>query len=400
MMRGLWWLAGLALWMGCGQAPEVVPETDNNEVVIGRRFEIRSEILNETRPLLVATPQPFHPDGGPYPVLYLLDGGQHFQHVSGLVKFLYEQGRIPRMLVVAVPNTNRNRDLSPPSESEMDVRFVPERGGADNFLRFFSDELIPYVEKNYPTRPYRILVGHSLGGTFAVHALLTRPEVFNAYIVIDPNLLWNNEVLISQADAFFNETEELEADLYLTATGAADSAGQAVRKLADLLEEKAPREFRSTLNVMAEETHGSIPHRSTYRGLDAIFDGWHLANPLDLYDKGGLEAIHRHFEQGGRRFGYERKTSPFTVSMVVHGLMHSGRLEEAAKVLLHDAERYPAPWNQLDAIARKYAERGDTEQVIRYYTLSLKANPTNDGAREKLAALGVDVDAELKRVSP
>ena len=352
MKRGRWCWVLLFVWMlGCQSESTAVAPEGGEPVVIGKRFEIRSEILNETRPLLIATPQPYSPDGGPYPVLYLLDGDYHFQHVSGIVNFLYQQGRIPRMIVVAVPNTDRNWDLSPPSDAELDVRFVPRRGGADAFLRFFSDELMPYVEKDYPTRPYRILVGHSLGGAFAVHALATRPELFNAYIVIDANLQWNNGGLVSQAEAFLAKTEELQADLYLTATS--ESVAEHASKLAEVLEEKAPREFRWRFKVMPEEDHGSIPHRSIYLGLEAIFDGWRLANPIELYDKGGLAAIHRHFEEGGKRFGYERKTSAFVVSMVIHGLMQAGRLEEAATVMFHDADRYPPLWNQLDAMARR-----------------------------------------------
>jgi predicted alpha/beta superfamily hydrolase len=368
-------------------------------VVIGNKIEIQSKILNETRPLLIATPPSDSPDAGPYPVLYLLDGDVHFHHASSIVRFLAESERIPAMLVVAVPNTNRSRDLTPPSEAELDIRFNPERGGADAFLRFFSDELIPYVEKNYPARPYRILVGHSRGGLFAVHALVTRPELFNAYIVIDPSLEWNNQALLAQAGEFFANTKELQADLYLTASSDAGGADDA-RKLAALLEEKASPQFRWTLKRMPEETHVSIPHRSIYQGLDTIFDGWHLTNAMELYDIGGLDAIHLHFKEGGERFGYERETSPFTVSMVVHGLMQTGRLEEAAQVLFHDPKKYPAPWNQLDAMARRYAARGDTGRVVHYYTLSLKANPTNDWARTKLMELGVDVDAALSRPPP
>ena len=141
---------------------------------------------------------------------------------------------------------------------------------------------------------------------------------------------------------------------------------------------------------MPEETHVSIPHRSIYQGLDTIFDAWHLANPLELYDKGGIDAVHRHFREGGKRLGYDRTTSAFTISMIVAGLMQAGRLEEAASVLMHDPKTYPPPWNQLDALARAYAKRGDTGQVVRYYTLSLKENPRNEWARKKLAELGVD----------
>jgi hypothetical protein len=98
-------------------------------------------------------------------------------------------------------------------------------------------------------------------------------------------------------------------------------------------------------------THTSIPLRSIHDGLDTIFDGWHLTDLLELYDKGGLEAIHRYFREGGRRYGYYRTTSPFTVSLIVARLMGSGRLEEAAEVLLHDPKAYPPPWNQIDALA-------------------------------------------------
>jgi hypothetical protein len=54
------------------------------------------------------------------------------------------------------------------------------------------------------------------------------------------------------------------------------------------LNKKTPREFRWTFKQMPGETHTSIPHQSIYSGLDTIFDGWHLANPLKLYDEGGL----------------------------------------------------------------------------------------------------------------
>jgi len=66
--------------------------------------------------------------------------------------------------------------------------------------------------------------------------------------------------------------------------------------------------------------------------------------------------------------------------------------------LLHDRKKYPPPWNQLDALARAYAERGDTKLVIRYYTLSLQGNPRNDWARKKLTEMGVDVEAALARL--
>jgi tetratricopeptide (TPR) repeat protein len=72
----------------------------------------------------------------------------------------------------------------------------------------------------------------------------------------------------------------------------------------------------------------------------------------------------------------------------VAGLVKTGRLDEAAGVLLRDPRAEPPAWNQLDALARAYADRGNTEQAIRFYRMSLQANPKNDWARQKLAEMG------------
>ena len=359
-------------------------------VVIGEKFQIQSKILNETRSLIIAKPAGYGEGKEAYPVLYLLDGESQFLHAAGIVRFLADSERIPQMLLVAIENrgnAERTRDLTTKSTAEIDNRFSPGNGGAGEFLRFLAEELIPYVEKSYRTRPCRILAGHSFGGLFAIHTLITRPALFNAYIVIDPTLSWSNQEEVLRAEAFFEKTPELNADLFITASNDAGGVPAGTRRLAAVLDEKAPKGLRWSFTWMPEETHVSIPHRSLYLGLDTIFDGWHLANPLDLYDKGGIEAVHRHFREGGKRFGYDLETSPFMISMIVYELNGAGRLEEAASVLLHDPKAYPPPWNQLDALGRNYAKRGDTQHAVQYFKLSLEQNPDNEYAKKKLVEL-------------
>jgi tetratricopeptide (TPR) repeat protein len=202
---------------------------------------------------------------------------------------------------------------------------------------------------------------------------------------------------VTKLEIVFKDIQELPSDLYVTATDEGGPALSADYKLCAIVNQRTPRDFRWTFKQMPGETHTSIPHQSIYSGLDHIFDGWHLANPLKLYDEGGLEAVHRHFAEGGRRYGYNRSTPAFTVSLIVAALMAKDRLEEAASVLQHDPKTYPAPWNQLDALARAYEQRGDKEHAIHYYDLSLKVNPNNEWARKKLKEAGVDVDSRFPR---
>ena len=376
--------------------PDSQAQATGEAVVIGSKVQLRSKVLNETRTLLISKPEGYDQETDRYPVLYVLDGDENFVQAVGIVRSLTDSDRIPPMLVVGIGNTERIRDLTPPTEVETENRFLPKNGGADTFLQFFGGELIPYVDTHYRTRPYKVLVGHSAGGLFAIYALASSPTLFNAYIAIDPMLSWNNQAAVTKLEAVFKDTRELSSDLYITATDEGGPALSADYKLCGILNQRTPKEFRWTFKQMPGETHTSIPHQSIYSGLDPIFDGWHLANPLKLYDEGGLAAIHRHFAEGGRRYGYDRKTPAFTVSLVVAALMAQDRFEEAATVLQHDPKTYPAPWNQLDALARAYAQRGDKEHAIHYYELSLKANPNNEWARKKLKEAGVDVDSSSR----
>ena len=293
------------------------------------------------------------------------------------------------MLVVGIVNSVRNRELTPPTEVEIENRFHPQNGGADKFLEFLNEELVPFINKRYRTRQYKILIGHSLGGLFALHAL-TRHNTFNAYILADPTLVWNNQVAVKEAERFVASTKEANTDLYITATGESGTAMSAIDTLCAALDSYHVNGFRWTFKLMPEETHLSIPHLSIYSGLDHIFDRWHLANRLQLFDEGGLEAIHRHFREGGKRYGYDRQTPPQVVALLVADLIASLRLDEAADVLLHDERNYPAPWNQLDALARAYEQQGKEDQAITFYKLSLGKNPKNEWAKRKLAEFGVD----------
>lgn len=42
-------------------------------------------------------------------------------------------------------------------------------GGGDMFASFLEEELIPHIDSLYPAAPYRVVIGHSLGGLTAIN---------------------------------------------------------------------------------------------------------------------------------------------------------------------------------------------------------------------------------------
>jgi predicted alpha/beta superfamily hydrolase len=89
-----------------------------NAILLGHTDSIRSIILNEKRTFWVRLPAGANnPNnaGLRYPVVYVLDGSEHFASVSGIIQYLSEaNGNMicPDMIVVGINNTDRTRDLT------------------------------------------------------------------------------------------------------------------------------------------------------------------------------------------------------------------------------------------------------------------------------------------------
>src|SRR5690606_31756899 len=178
-------------------------------IPIGACAVLRAEILGEARPYLVYTPPGYDAGDQRYPVIYLLDGDAHFHHATGVAAFLAAQNRMPPAIVVGIANTDRSRDLTPTRQPQ-----PPTSGGADRFLEFLASELIPRIERDYRTAPLRILVGHSFGGLFAVHALISRPELFDVHIAASPSLQWDGELMAKRLEPLLAGT--INEHLYFT----------------------------------------------------------------------------------------------------------------------------------------------------------------------------------------
>jgi len=88
-------------------------------VVVGEHVQIQSSILQESRTLTISKPEGYEGTTDRYPVVYILDGDVHFRYAAGMVNFLSESDRIPKMIVVGISSqdrTKRTRDLTPPTQ--------------------------------------------------------------------------------------------------------------------------------------------------------------------------------------------------------------------------------------------------------------------------------------------
>lgn len=390
----IYWLLHFFFLASLSNAQETEP------IVLGERFSFSSEILGEDRPFLIYLPEDYDPEGDPVSVMYLLDGQGHFHHTTGIVSFLRKQNRIPNLMVVAIPNTrDRTHDLTPLIQLDSSAKTgFPTAGGADKMLSFLKDELIPEIESNYNTSNYRILVGHSFGGLFSVNALLKEPELFNAHISISPSMWWDQQHLVSQMDSALTTWDSLEVFYYMTMGNEGGSMLGGAMKLAALFEEKSPEGFQWDFKVLKEETHGSIPHRSTYNGLEAIFKEWHNTDLEELYVLGGLQAIEDHHRSLGKKFGVQMELGESEINSLGYDLMGRGADQSAIEVFLENIRRFPKSFNVYDSAGEAYMKIGNHEKAIEYYKKSLELNPVNRNGLKMLEEMDVIVDPMQNKI--
>lgn len=332
------------------------------------KLTIKSAVLGEDRTILVRTPQGYDTNKAAYPVLYMTDGDAHIGHTSSTIEFLARNGRMSDMIVVGITNTDRTRDLTPTKATGPNAAQFPTAGGADKFLKFIETEVIPEIEKNYRVRPYRVLAGHSFGGLFVVHTLITRPELFNSYVAVSPSLQWSDDATLKRAAEFLKTRKELNATLVATLGNEPGGIGKAFEEFRQLLAKNQIKGFEYEAQQMSDEDHGSVVLRSHYLGLRKVYNGWQMPrDPATGAVAGGLKAADEHYQWLSKKFGYSIPTPEGLVNQIGYQYLQGGAPDEAIATFKANVERYPNSANVYDSLAEAYEKGGRLDLATPLY---------------------------------
>jgi predicted alpha/beta superfamily hydrolase len=250
--------------LGCaasGPAPAAsTPDVD--PVPAHESFTMESRALGEARLVHVSTPRGYSTGATPpgrYPVLYMPDGGldEDFPHVVRAVEALTARGKIRPVIVVGIPNTQRRRDLTPPTQVPSDRAIAPQVGGSEAFRRFIREELIPEIDRRYRTTSERAIIGESLAGLFVIETLLEEPSLFRHYAALDPSLWWNAGGLVDFAATRLHAFDPEPRSLYMASSQDAEIRGGPSR-LAEVIRSSPPPGLRWRYTLRRDLTHATI----------------------------------------------------------------------------------------------------------------------------------------------
>jgi len=356
----------------------VRPQAPNPAVSLGEARTIRSKVMDEDRQVMVALPESYARTAVGYPVLYLLDGGSHVLHGIATTRFLASaRNRVPEMIVVAIPNTNRSRDLTPGP-------------GAVRFQQFLAQELIPWVDSTYRTVPERILTGHSLSGSFVTHTLLNRPELFDVYVAVSAPL-WRYDSLTRDMRVGLPRAAKAGAVLYLT-VGEHENA-QLRRGVAEFVNALKSSDSASvprwSFVDLREQDHSSTAHRSLYDALETHYAPFRFPffeAAAELDSLGGLKGLEAHYARFASRFGYPARPPESRILAVGRIYIAEGKHAEARQLALAHKGDYPAAAEQLLNLAGyDLMRRGEVQRALETFRENTTLFPNSPNVYDSLA---------------
>jgi predicted alpha/beta superfamily hydrolase len=207
-------------------APAPVTLTDTES------WELIAEGTGRTYPIWISLPASYA-DGGArqYPVVFVTDALYSFPLVRSIRNLVGQKGRnIEDFILVGLPPQkgltslqSRSRDYTPSNpllkpHTNTKVLSAELYGEAATYRDFIERQVFPLIAKNYRADMQRkVFAGHSLGGLFGSFVLLTKPTMFQRYILSSPSLWFDKREILRYERAWAAANRDLPAKVMLYA---------------------------------------------------------------------------------------------------------------------------------------------------------------------------------------
>jgi predicted alpha/beta superfamily hydrolase len=262
------WRSGLALHLMFGEASRFSMPKHTLTGNIKRHRAFPSKILGNRRDVLVYLPRGYRwLSRRRYPVLYLHDGQNVFDAATSFAgvewgvdetaERLIKENLIEPLIIVAVANTGEKRvDEYTPTRGVIDAKAKRKRrskGLARKYAHFLMEELKPYIDRKYQTRPgaeFTGLGGSSLGGLVTLAIGILYPQAFSRLLVMSPSIWWDDFAIYRLVDSIERKPP---IKIWLD-TGTDEPGWEQTRELCNRLVEKGWKLAKDILYMEAD--HG------------------------------------------------------------------------------------------------------------------------------------------------
>ena len=283
----------LIVWAAAAPATAEPYEVGSVAYDRSERFLLPSEAVGDVFRIDVILPIGYDESEDAYPVVLVTDS-DYLLASAAATQLAQATDHLPKLILVGigydVPSIAdtaqvRVRDFTPTCDKGFVERNAHPKelcGKADNFVAFIRNELKPLIKSRYRASDDTTLVGYSFGGVFALHALLSRVDVADRYVIGSASIEWDGEVLFDQESRYASAHDDLAAIVYLSAGGLEGNATIPNAYLMyEQLRERSYPGLTIGLEVLDGETHMTAISSTVMRGLRWVFAAQDIADEGD-----------------------------------------------------------------------------------------------------------------------
>lgn len=172
--------------------------------------------LNRQKTIWVYLPFGYEQSGRHYPVIYMHDGQNVFDHAESHKREWHVEEKLNDLhseaVIVGIEHggsTHRIDEMTPYKNEKYGG------GHADDYLDFILNTLKPEIDQRYRTLPEKdntAIFGASVGGLISFYALLKFPKVFGSAGVFSPSFWFSEEIF-----SLIEDVPKIEGRIYFMA---------------------------------------------------------------------------------------------------------------------------------------------------------------------------------------
>ncbi|WP_223549792.1 alpha/beta hydrolase [Aestuariivivens sp. NBU2969] len=354
---------------------------------------IESSRLGESRQLKIQLPRGYkNNEDKAYPIFIVLDGDYLFEAVAGNVDYYSYWEDMPEAIVVGVNQLDKRYDDCMYSEQNS----LPIETGAA-FFEFIGMELLPYIENKYRTVNFRTVVGHGETANFINYYLLKPQPLFQAYVVVSPELAPN------MLDYVPERLAELESKtFYYLANTKNDS--KSIKDMTQALD--ASIKTIESKNVFyrfdsfENPSHYSVPAHAIPRALESIFFVYQPISKKEYQDtilkldESPVAYLQEKYQTISDLFAIDKQILINDFKAIAAAIEKNEQFEYYEELGKIARKHYPETMLGNYYLARFYEETGEPKKAMRTYQsayiLEEIAGITKDLVLEKSDAIKAD----------
>ena len=355
-------------------------QAEPNEAVKNYELKVEkfeSKVLKEEREVVVQLPKSYakNPDKK-YPVIYRLDGAVYLPIMNAVLESLQSENAAPEVIIVAIENTDRFRDLFP-TANEDPYGPVGYGGGGANFLSFITTELIPMVENKYRVHDFRVIAGGSAGGVFGLYALTQNPELFKAVTAYSPAVWWNYGAPAKRTVAFFKSSNQLDHYIYTSIGNEPAPMRPYYDDMILGMRANQPAGLRWVNDAYAGVRHNLVTAASIFSGYHNLFLSAYLRP--EQFD-GDIQSIAKYYDRVSKQRGEKLEAPEWVIRELGYHYVRSENYDKAIELFKHDIAKSPEMPDPYNGIAYGYEQMGEYEKALESVNKALElSTPQHDG---------------------